>query len=83
MIQRLLSKETMERFLSDFKNKTEWARQNKGKPFLSPNETALILDAINAWESYRQNQFALTFYDKSRIFMESKTVPTTNAFAQN
>lgn len=73
MIQRLLSKETMERFLTDFKNKLDYKLQ------FSSRDTALIMDAINAWEHYRQDQFALTFYDRSRVFMALQTVSTSNA----
>lgn len=78
MIHRLLSKETMNRFLTDFKNRTDYVRKDDGKPFLSPNEAALVMDAINAWEIWRQQQFALTFYDRSRLHMESRTISTSS-----
>lgn len=86
MIQRVLSVTTMERFLKEFKEKCDNLRQDKHRIYLSPRETARIIEAINLWEVWRQQQFAFSFYDRARSNFIENVFPNIeleqNSFAQ-
>lgn len=78
MIQRLISTDTMERFIKRFKQQSDCLKLNGQTKYLSPNEAALIVDVINLWEQMkRDDSLLLTLSDKARLYPSSHIFPNS------
>jgi len=77
MIQRLISTDTMKRFVKRFKRDYD-DELGALKQKLAPRDIAVIVDAINLWEQMkRDDSLLLTLSDKARLYPSSHIFPNS------